>query len=130
MKHSGKATKAALKMIIISLIAVLVILAMGVFASFIGVAIVAITPVLIVAWIAFALFTLYFFRDPNADVPAGANLVLCPGHGKVDAIDTTTESLFMGGECQRVSVFLSVINVHVQNAPVGGKSGFLQVHRR
>jgi len=126
MKHSGKATKAALKMIIISLIAVLVILATGVFASFIGVAIVAITPVLIVAWIVFALFTLYFFRDPNADVPAGANLVLCPGHGKVDAIDTTTEPLFMGGECQRVSVFLSVINVHVQNAPVGGKVAFFK----
>jgi phosphatidylserine decarboxylase len=27
----------------------------------------------------------------------------------------------MGGECQRISIFLSVIDVHVQNAPVGGK---------
>jgi phosphatidylserine decarboxylase len=54
-------------------------------------------------------------------VPAGANLVLAPAHGKVDVIGTTTEPEFMGGECQRVSIFLSVIDVHVQNAPVSGK---------
>jgi phosphatidylserine decarboxylase len=81
----------------------------------------AITPVLIVVWVLFAIFTLYFFRDPNARVPAGANLVLAPAHGKVDVIGTTTEKDFMGGECQRISIFLSVIDVHVQNAPVSGK---------
>ena len=82
---------------------------------------VAITPVLIVVWVLFAIFTLYFFRDPNPRVPAGANLVLAPAHGKVDVIGTTTEPEFMGGECQRISIFLSVIDVHVQNAPVSGK---------
>jgi phosphatidylserine decarboxylase len=59
-------------------------------------------------------------------VPVGANLVVSPAHGKVDVIDRTTEPQFMGGECQRVSIFLSVFNVHVQNAPVGGKVGFLK----
>jgi phosphatidylserine decarboxylase len=53
--------------------------------------------------------------------PAGAGLVLSPAHATVDVIDTTTEPLFMGGECQRISMFLSVLNVHVQNAPVSGK---------
>jgi len=52
--------------------------------------------------------------------------VLAPGHGKVDVIDTTTEAAFMGGECQRVSIFLSVIDVHVQNAPVSGKIALLK----
>jgi phosphatidylserine decarboxylase len=51
-------------------------------------------------------------------VPTAANLVVSPGHGKVDAIDTVNEPEFMGGECQRVSIFLSVIDVHVQCAPV------------
>jgi phosphatidylserine decarboxylase len=126
MKHSGKARKAAFKLILISLITVAVILTIGIFATFIGTIIVAIIPILILLWILFAIFTLYFFRDPNARVPPGARLVLAPGHGKVDVIDTTTEPLFMGGECQRVSIFLSVVNVHVQNAPVGGKVSFFK----
>jgi phosphatidylserine decarboxylase len=44
----------------------------------------------------------------------------------VDVIDTTTEPKFMGGECQRISIFLSVIDVHVQNAPVGGKVAYMK----
>ncbi len=124
MKHSGKARKAAFKLILRSLIALVVIWALGAFlvaaAAVIAAAGVAITPFVIVAWGLFAVFTLYFFRDPNPRVPVGANLVLAPAHGKVDVIGTTTESDFMGGECQRVSIFLSVIDVHVQNAPVSG----------
>src|SRR5258706_2372213 len=126
MKHSGRATKAAFKLILISLITVGVILAIGVFAVIAGTLVLAFAWVLIALWILFALFTLYFFRDPNARVPTGANLVLSPGHGKVDVIDTTTEPLFMGGECQRISIFLSVIDIHVQNAPVSGKVSFFK----
>jgi phosphatidylserine decarboxylase len=66
-------------------------------------------------------FTLYFFRDPTPRVPAGANLVVSPAHGKVDFVDKSLESSFIGGECMRVSIFLSVFDVHVQNAPVSGK---------
>jgi phosphatidylserine decarboxylase len=58
--------------------------------------------------------------------PTGANLVIAPGHGKVDAIDTTTEPEFMGGECQRISIFLSVFNIHVQNAPVTGRVAYFK----
>ena len=77
-------------------------------------------------WVVFVLFTFYFFRDPDPLVPAGANLVIAPGHGKVDAVDTTTETEFIGGECQRISIFLSVIDVHVQNAPVTGRIAFFK----
>ena len=80
--------------------------------------------VLIGLWVLFALFTLYFFRDPTPDVPTGAKLVVAPGHGRVDLIDTTEEPQFMGGSCQRVSIFLSVFDVHVQNAPVAGAVKF------
>jgi len=54
-------------------------------------------------------------------VPTDPNLVVSPGHGKVDMIDTTTEPDYIGGECQRISIFLSVIDVHVQCAPVTGR---------
>jgi phosphatidylserine decarboxylase len=130
MKHSGKARKAAFKLILISLIALIVVWGLGFITAavtaIIATVAVAITPVVIVVWVLFAIFTVYFFRDPNPRVPAGANLVLAPAHGKVDVIGTTTEPEFMGGECQRVSIFLSVIDVHVQNAPVSGKVAWLK----
>jgi phosphatidylserine decarboxylase len=128
MKHSGKARKAAFKIIVISLIAVAAIWALGAFATVImavlGAIALAITPFVIALWVLFAIFTFYFFRDPNPSVPAGANLILSPAHGKVDVIDRITEPEVMGGECQRVSIFLSVLDVHVQNAPVSGKVTF------
>ena len=126
MKHSGKARKAAFKMLLITAVLVALVPIIGVLATFVGTAMIGISIFLIVVWLAFAVFVLYFFRDPTATVPQGANLVVSPGHGKVDVIDTTTEAKFMGGECQRVSIFLSVFNVHVQNAPVGGKVAYMK----
>ena len=130
MKHSGKARRAAFKLITLSLIAVVAVWAIGAFtvtaAAVIAAVAIAITPVLVVLWVAFAMFTLYFFRDPEPRCPSAASLVLSPGHGKIDAIEITNEPQFMGGECQRVSMFLSVIDVHVQNAPVGGKVVFFK----
>jgi phosphatidylserine decarboxylase len=76
---------------------------------------------LAVVWILFSFFTLYFFRDPNAKTPDGLGLVVCPGHGKVDAVDKISESQFPGGPCHRISMFLSVIDIHVQNAPISGR---------
>jgi phosphatidylserine decarboxylase len=126
MKHSGKARKAAFKMLMITAALVALVPVVGLLATFVGTAMIGISIFLVVVWLAFAVFVLYFFRDPTATVPQGKNLVASPGHGKVDVIDTTTEAKFMGGECQRVSIFLSVLNVHVQNAPVGGKVAYMK----
>jgi phosphatidylserine decarboxylase len=108
----------------LSLIAVAVVWAIGFLVTFLvmvmGISLMVITPGLVVIWALFAAFTLYFFRDPTPRVPAGANLVVCPAHAKIDVIDTAIEPEFMGGECQRISMFLSVFDVHVQYAPVGG----------
>jgi len=109
---------------VLSLVAVVVVWAIGFLVTVMGISLMAIlvviAPMLVVVWVLFAAFTVFFFRDPTPRVPAGANLVLSPAHAKVDVIDRTTEPEFMGGECQRVSMFLSVLDVHVQNAPVGG----------
>jgi phosphatidylserine decarboxylase len=127
MKHSGKARKAAFKIILWSLIAAAAIWFIGFAGSTIATVLSLIAiPVLPILWVIFAVFTLYFFRDPNPRTPVEPRIVVSPGHGKVDAIDTTTEPKFMGGECQRISIFLSVFNVHVQNAPVGGRVAFYE----
>ncbi|HEX3890644.1 MAG TPA: phosphatidylserine decarboxylase [Verrucomicrobiae bacterium] len=126
MKHSGKASLAGIKLVGLALAAVLVLLAVAWLATHIGAFILEFYGVLFGLWILFALFTFYFFRDPDPMVPTGKNLVIAPGHGKVDVIDTTTENEFMGGECQRISIFLSVFDIHVQNAPVTGKISFFK----
>lgn len=92
----------------------------------VGTFILGIVGVLVGLWVLFTLFTFYFFRDPDPLVPGGRNLVIAPGHGKVDAIDTITELDFMGGECQRVSIFLSVFNIHVQNAPLTARVAYFK----
>ena len=112
---------AGFKLIIISLVAVVALLIVSWIAVFVGSHILEFYMALFILWGLFAAFTLYFFRDPDPLTPTGANLVVSPAHGKVDVIDTVTEKDFMGGECKRISIFLSVFNVHVQNAPVTGR---------
>jgi phosphatidylserine decarboxylase len=113
-------------MLLVTLILVALVPIIGILGALIGSAMVAVSFFIFFVWCAFALFTLYFFRDPNARVPAGAGLVVSPGHGKVDVIDTLNEPQFMGGQCQRISMFLSVVDVHVQNSPVSGKVAYLK----
>jgi len=117
---------AALKMVGWTGAAVIALVVMAFLGTVIGKFILGIASVLVGLWVLFALFTLYFFRDPDALVPSGKNLVIAPGHGKVDAIDTTTEPDFMGGECQRISIFLSVIDIHVQNSPVTARVAYFK----
>jgi phosphatidylserine decarboxylase len=126
VKHSGKASLAALKLIGLSGTAVLVLLAVAFLGKIVGEFVLGLAGVLVGLWVLFTIFTFYFFRDPDARTPEGPNLVIAPGHGKVDTIDATTEPEFMGGECQRISIFLSVFNVHVQNAPVTGRIAFFK----
>jgi phosphatidylserine decarboxylase len=121
MKHSGKAFKAAMRIIFWTLVLLLALCAAGVLATLLGSLLAAISAGLVTVWVLFVLFTLYFFRDPDALAPAIPNAIVSPGHGKVDVIDETTEPEFMGGPCKRISIFLSVIDVHVQKAPVTGK---------
>src|ERR1043165_7550478 len=121
MKHSGKARRAGLKIIFWTLVMLLAVFAIGVLATVLGALIATVSTILVVVWILFALFTLYFFRDPNPTMPSIPNAIVSPAHGTVDLIDETTELEVMGAACQRISIFLSVIDVHVQKAPLSGK---------
>jgi phosphatidylserine decarboxylase len=61
-----------------------------------------------------ALFCLYFFRDPNRNIPDGA-VAVSPADGKVVGI------IGDGAECTRISIFLNIFDVHVNRAPIAGK---------
>lgn len=66
-------------------------------------------------------FTLYFFRDPSRQPPAGAdNLILAPADGKVVEIVTEHEPTYVKGMATRISIFLSPLNVHVNRVPTTG----------
>ncbi|MEY2408384.1 MAG: phosphatidylserine decarboxylase [Verrucomicrobiota bacterium] len=124
MKHSGKARRAAFRIVFWTLLVLLALLATIVLATVIARHNVAIASALAIAWCAFAAFTLYFFRDPAPATPNIPNAIVSPAQGKVDLIDETAESEFMGGPCRRISIFLSVIDVHVQRAPITGQLVF------
>ncbi|MDE1177557.1 MAG: phosphatidylserine decarboxylase [Edaphobacter sp.] len=64
-----------------------------------------------------AAFFLWFFRDPNREIPQGAGLVVSPGDGVVTEADRIETA---AGSRLRISVFLNVFNVHVNRCPVGG----------
>jgi len=72
------------------------------------------------------LFTVYFFRNPLPDLPEDPALVVSPGSGRVIQITEVDEADFMGGPATRISIFLSVFNVHVQRAPVSGEVRFVR----
>ncbi len=70
------------------------------------------------------LFCAYFFRDPDRVVPQRRGLVVSPADGKISAVAEVVppSELGLGGErLTRVSVFLSVLDVHIVRTPVAGR---------
>jgi len=60
-----------------------------------------------------ALFCLYFFRDPNREIPSGP-VAVSPADGKVVSVKN-----FSPGST-RISIFLNIFDVHVNRSPIGG----------
>ena len=88
---------------------------------------VLIAAAVIVGWLAspawatipvlLAIFFLWFFRDPERVIPNMPGAVVSPGDGKVTDVSLTKEN---GEERTRISIFLSVFDVHVNRSPIGG----------
>jgi phosphatidylserine decarboxylase len=72
----------------------------------------AIAPVLL------ACFFFWFFRDPKRPVPVEAGLVVSPADGKITEVARIQTP---GGERIRLSIFLSVFDVHVNRSPIAGR---------
>jgi phosphatidylserine decarboxylase len=68
-----------------------------------------------------ALFTLWFFRDPERAVPTEPGVVVAPGEGRVLLVEEVDEPTYLGGRARKITIFLSVFDIHVQRAPVAGR---------
>src|SRR5208282_5631275 len=90
-------------------------------------ALVLIAAAFIVGWLArpawaalpvlLALFFLWFFRDPERVVPDAPGAVVSPRDGKVTDVSLVRQG---GGEQARISIFLSVFDVHINRSPIAG----------
>lgn len=75
------------------------------------------SPVWAIIPAAFAAFFFWFFRDPERSIPGTSGAVVSPGDGKVTDI---SDVLVAGVPFSRISIFLSVFDVHVNRSPVAG----------
>jgi len=73
----------------------------------------------LIAWIVFIL-TINFFRDPERDVPEDVLSIISPADGKIIDIRKVKEESYLKREVTRVSIFMSIFDVHVNRAPVKG----------
>ena len=75
------------------------------------------SPLWAVPEVLLACFFLWFFRDPDREIPAVAGAIVSPGDGKVTEVARVRAS---GADKLRISIFLSVFDVHVNRSPIGG----------
>lgn len=71
------------------------------------------------------LFCVFFFRNPPRRIPGDEGIILSPADGVVLSIDDLNEEMFIGGPARRVSIFLSIFNVHVNRSPLDGEVKYL-----
>lgn len=73
-----------------------------------------------------AVYTMFFFRNPYRKVPLDESLILSPADGKVMGITKIYDDEFLFAEAQKVTIFLSIFDVHVNRSPIAGEIKFQQ----
>jgi phosphatidylserine decarboxylase len=93
-----------------------------IFAAAFATAIFALLEIVILALLGLVatVFIVYFFRDPDRAVPASPAAVVAPADGKVIGLEKIDGGPYFDGECCKLSIFMSVFNVHVNRIPVDG----------
>ena len=81
--------------------------------------------VALVVW----LEVVWFFRDPERVIPADPSALVSPADGTVTHVEEVDDPDFPGGRALRVSIFLSIFNVHVNRVPRSGHVGAVRYFR-
>lgn len=66
-------------------------------------------------------FTLAFFRDPHRAIPSGPGLLVAPADGRVTEVARVESLDGIEGPALRISIFLSVFDVHINRSPCAGR---------
>jgi phosphatidylserine decarboxylase len=74
------------------------------------------------------LYTFFFFRDPDRNIPADLNAVLAAADGTVHDISEVEETEVLKTKMRRVGIFLSIFDVHTNRAPIDGRIIYRQHH--
>ena len=98
----------------------LALIAVATLVAWLTVPAIAAVPLLLAA------FFLWFFRDPERSIPAVQGAIVSPADGKVTAISELDEN---GERRTRISIFLSVFDVHVNRSPVTGVIEDVRYHK-
>jgi phosphatidylserine decarboxylase len=67
-----------------------------------------------------SVFFVYFFRDPERNIPGGPEAIVSPADGRVVVVDEVQEHEFLKSSARRVAIFMNVFDVHVNRSPVAG----------
>jgi len=67
------------------------------------------------------LLLLYFFRNPNRLAERNDRYILCPADGTVVSIEQNVSDKETGNRVNKIAIFLSIFNVHINRIPVSGK---------
>lgn len=84
--------------------------------------------VLALFFLACTAFVSFFFRDPDRMVPEKDGLVVSPADGRVVEVKLVEESEISAGKMLKISVFMSVFNVHVNRMPFSGRVADVSYH--
>jgi len=71
--------------------------------------------------ILFTLFIAFFFRNPKRKIPVLQNVILSPADGRIIHLGECEEDHFIRERALKVSIFMSLFDVHINRAPVTGK---------
>lgn len=74
-----------------------------------------------VPFVVLACYFAYFFRSPAREIVQDVNHILSPADGTVTEITPVGMDDFVGEPCNKIVIFMSVFNVHVNRSPVSGE---------
>ena len=79
-----------------------------------------INPYAAIPAVVLACYCLYFFRNPKRNIPADPTLIVSPADGTVQDI-VQVDDEFIHAPCNKIIIFLSVFDVHVNRSPIAGE---------